>query len=104
MPSRHGTLRRQRVRRQPPVGALPPRRARRPKPVGGDRNSRAIRARAELILPTSEREPRLFLRERPGRLAEWGVQTSTSGRRASSSDTESPGRGAPYTAEREVRP
>jgi len=54
-----------------------------PKPMGGDHTSQAIEAHAELhaalILATSEQEPRLFLRELRDRLAEQGVQTSTSG-------------------------
>jgi transposase len=50
-----------------------------PKPMGGDHPSKAIEAHAALILATSQQEPRLFLRERRDRLAEPGVQTSTSG-------------------------
>ena len=50
-----------------------------PKPMGGDHSSQRIEAHAELILATSEQEPRLFLRELRDRLAEQGVQTSTSG-------------------------
>jgi len=50
-----------------------------PKPMGGDHTSQAIEAHAALILATSEQEPRLFLRELRDRLAEQGVQTSTSG-------------------------
>ena len=50
-----------------------------PKPMGGDHISKRIEAHAELILATSEQEPRLFLRELRDRLAEQGVQTSTSG-------------------------
>ena len=50
-----------------------------PKPMGGDHTSHAIEAHAELILRTSKQEPRLFLRELRGRLAEQGLQTSTSG-------------------------
>ena len=47
--------------------------------MGGDHTSQAIEAHAALILATSEQEPRLFLRELRDRLAEQGVQTSTSG-------------------------
>jgi transposase len=47
--------------------------------MGGDHTSKRIGAHAELILATSEQEPRLFLRELRDRLAEQGVQTSTSG-------------------------
>jgi transposase len=50
-----------------------------PKPMGGDHTSKRIEAHAGLILMTSEQEPRLFLRELRDRLAEQGVQTSTSG-------------------------
>ena len=50
-----------------------------PKPMGGDHTSQRIEAHAELILATSQQEPRLFLRELRERLAEQGVQTSTSG-------------------------
>jgi transposase len=50
-----------------------------PKPMGGDHPSQAIEAHAALILRTSKQEPRLFLRELRDRLAEQGVQTSTSG-------------------------
>ena len=50
-----------------------------PKPIGGDHPSQAIEAHAALILATSQQEPRLFLRELRDRLAERGVQTSTSG-------------------------
>jgi transposase len=50
-----------------------------PKPMGGDHTSQRIEAHAELILATSKQEPRLFLRELRDRLAEQGVQTSTSG-------------------------
>jgi transposase len=50
-----------------------------PKPIGGDHTSQAIEAHAERILRTSKQEPRLFLRELRDRLAEQGVQTSTSG-------------------------
>lgn len=50
-----------------------------PKPMGGDHTSQRIEAHAELILATSKQEPRLFLRELRDRLAERGVQTSTSG-------------------------
>ena len=50
-----------------------------PKPMGGDHTSKAIEAHAALILATSQQEPRLFLRELRDRLAERGVQTSTSG-------------------------
>jgi transposase len=49
-----------------------------PKPMGGDHTSKRIEAHAALILATSEQEPRLFLRELRDRLAEQGVQTSTS--------------------------
>ena len=50
-----------------------------PRPMGGDHTSKRIEAHAALILETSEQEPRLFLRELRDRLAEQGVQTSTSG-------------------------
>jgi transposase len=50
-----------------------------PKPMGGDHTSQRIEAHAALILATSKEEPRLFLRELRDRLAEQGVQTSTSG-------------------------
>jgi transposase len=50
-----------------------------PKPMGGDHTSQRTEAHAELILATSEQEPRLFLRELRDHLAEQGVQTSTSG-------------------------
>jgi transposase len=50
-----------------------------PKPMGGDHTSKRIEAHAELILATSEQEPRLFLRALRDRLAEQGVQTSKSG-------------------------
>jgi transposase len=50
-----------------------------PKPMGGDHTSQRIEAHAELILATSKQEPRLFLRELRNRVAEQGVQTSTSG-------------------------
>ena len=50
-----------------------------PKPMGGDHTSKRIEAHAALILATSKQEPRLFLRELRDRLAEQGVQTSTSG-------------------------
>lgn len=50
-----------------------------PKPMGGDHTSKRIEAHAALILATSRHEPRLFLRELRDRLAEQGVQTSTSG-------------------------
>ena len=50
-----------------------------PKPMGGDHTSKAIEAHAALILATSKQEPRLFLGELRDRLAERGVQTSTSG-------------------------
>src|SRR3954452_23016592 len=50
-----------------------------PKPMGGDHTSQAIEAHAALILATSQQKPRLFLRELRDRLAEQGVQTSTSG-------------------------
>jgi transposase len=50
-----------------------------PKPMGGDHTSKRSEAHAALILRTSKQEPRLFLRELRGRLAEQGVQTSTSG-------------------------
>jgi transposase len=50
-----------------------------PKPMGGDHTSKRIEAHAALILATSEQEPRLFLRELRDRLAEQGIQTSTSG-------------------------
>ncbi len=49
------------------------------KAMGGDHTSQAIEAHAALILATSSHEPRLFLRELRDRLAEKGVQTSTSG-------------------------
>ncbi|CAO4135975.1 IS630 family transposase ISMex30 [Methylorubrum extorquens] len=50
-----------------------------PKPMGGDHTSKRIEAHAALMLATSKQEPRLFLRELRDRLAEQGVQTSTSG-------------------------
>ena len=50
-----------------------------PRPMGGDHTSKRIESHAALILETSEQEPRLFLRELRDRLAEQGVQTSTSG-------------------------
>jgi transposase len=50
-----------------------------PKPMGGDHTSQRIEAHAALILATCKQEPRLFLRELRDRLAEQGVQTSTSG-------------------------
>jgi transposase len=50
-----------------------------PKPMGGDHTSQRIEAHAALILATSKQEPRLFLRELRDRLADQGVQTSTSG-------------------------
>lgn len=50
-----------------------------PKPTGGDHTSKRIEAHAALILATSKQEPRLLLRELRDRLAEQGVQTSTSG-------------------------
>ena len=50
-----------------------------PKPMGGDHTSKHIEAHVALILATSEQEPRLFLRELRHRLAEQGLQTSTSG-------------------------
>lgn len=49
------------------------------KPMGGDHTSKRIEAHAALILATSQRELRLFLRELRDRLAEQGVKTSTSG-------------------------
>lgn len=49
------------------------------KPMGGDHTSQRIEAHAALILRISKQEPRLFLREVRDRLAEQGVQTSTSG-------------------------
>ena len=51
----------------------------RPDLRAGDHASHRIEAHAELILSTCEREPRIFLRELRDRLAEHGVQTSTSG-------------------------
>ena len=50
-----------------------------PKPSGGDRRSRRVEARARLILAAYKRQPTIFLRELRDRLAEQGVQTSTSG-------------------------
>jgi transposase len=50
-----------------------------PQPMGGDHASQRIEAHAALILATSKQEPRLFLRELRDRLADQGVQTSTSG-------------------------
>ncbi|ACL61600.1 transposase [Methylobacterium nodulans ORS 2060] len=50
-----------------------------PKPSGGDHNSQRIEAPAELILATDEAQPQIFLRELRARLAEQGVQTSSSG-------------------------
>jgi transposase len=47
--------------------------------MGGDHTSQRIEAHAGLILTISQQEPRLFLRELRDRLAEQGVQTSTSG-------------------------
>ncbi|CAO4149214.1 hypothetical protein GPNCGGLF_LOCUS3094 [Methylorubrum aminovorans] len=49
------------------------------KPMGGDHTSKRIEAHAGLILRISKQEPRLFLRELRDRLAEQGIQTSTSG-------------------------
>ena len=49
------------------------------KPMGGDHTSKRIEAQAALSRRTSTPAPRLFLRERRDRLAEQGVQTSTSG-------------------------
>ena len=50
-----------------------------PKPSGGDHASHRIEAQADRILASYEQEPRIFLRELRDRLAEQGVQTSTSG-------------------------
>jgi transposase len=50
-----------------------------PRPSGGDHASHRIEAHADLILATCEQAPRIFLRELRDRLAEQGVQTSTSG-------------------------
>jgi transposase len=50
-----------------------------PKPSGGDHTSQRIEAHAELILATYKQESHIFLRELRDRLAEQGVQTSTSG-------------------------
>ena len=50
-----------------------------PKPSGGDRTSQRIEAHADLILSTYEKQPQIVLRELRDRLAERGVQTSTSG-------------------------
>jgi transposase len=47
--------------------------------MGGDHTSKRIEAHAGLILRISKQAPRLFLREMRDRLAEQGVQTSTSG-------------------------
>lgn len=49
-----------------------------PKPMDCDHTSKRFEAHAALILATSEREPRLLLRELRDRLDEQGVQTSTS--------------------------
>ena len=49
-----------------------------PKPSGGDHTSHRIEAHGDRILATYEQEPRIFLRELRDRLAEQGVQTSTS--------------------------
>lgn len=48
-------------------------------PMGGDYTSKRTEAHAGLILAIFEQEPRLFLREVRDRLAEQGIQTSTSG-------------------------
>lgn len=50
-----------------------------PTPMGGDHTSKRLKAHAALILAPSEQEQRPFLREFRDRLAEQGVQTSTSG-------------------------
>ena len=50
-----------------------------PKPSGGDHASHRVEAHAGLILATCRRRPTIFLRELRDRLAERGVQTSTSG-------------------------
>lgn len=50
-----------------------------PKAWGGDRTSQRIEAHADLILSTYAEQPQIFLRELRDRLAERGVQTSTSG-------------------------
>ena len=49
-----------------------------PKPSGGDHASQHIEAHADLILTTYQAEPQIFLHEFRDRLAEHGVQTSTS--------------------------
>jgi transposase len=49
-----------------------------PKPSGGDHASQPIEAHADLILTTYQAEPQIFLHELRDRLAEHGVQTSTS--------------------------
>jgi transposase len=50
-----------------------------PKPSGGDHTSHRIEAQADRILASYQQEPRIFLRELRDRLAEQGVETSTSG-------------------------
>ena len=50
-----------------------------PKPSGGDHASHRVEAHAGLILAICRRRPAIFLRELHDRLAERGVQTSTSG-------------------------
>ena len=50
-----------------------------PKPSGGDHASHRVEAHAGLILATCRRQPTIFLRELRDRLAERGIQTSTSG-------------------------
>src|SRR3954452_11121946 len=50
-----------------------------PKPSGGDHSSQRIEAHADLILATYQKHPQIFLRELCDRLAEQGVETSTSG-------------------------
>lgn len=49
------------------------------KPMGGDHTPKRIEAHAGLILRISKQGSRLFLREMRDRLAEQGIQTSTSG-------------------------
>jgi transposase len=48
-------------------------------PTGGEHTSKRMEAHAELILRISKQEPRLPLRALRDRLAELGIQTSTSG-------------------------
>jgi transposase len=50
-----------------------------PKPSGGDHSSQRIEAHADLILARYRKQPQIFLHELRDRLAEQGVETSTSG-------------------------